>query len=383
MKFLSVSAQELGIAKDVYVVGGAVRNFLIGLPIKDLDCVLDSIAIGKDSDWFAQQLQRRIPVRSSLATNQYGVAILTISEPWLLDGYDMKGETIEIANARSESYGKAEGKGYKPDSVEPATIEQDSIRREFTVNTLMWRLLDLTSGPEHAEVIDLTGLGKQHLEERLLVTPVDADKTFSDDPTRMLRALKFVAKYGFKIPPDMAASIRRNADKLKQMPVNAVQAILVKDILKGPAPRKSVQLLVDLGLADALRDIQQDDPGFATALGHALNDSEALLLLDLLDLGWVMRTPFNWLTPDGRKLMRDQLLSIPPELALGWVAALKKPAINQVALFEKYNIPIKERGLVMQLARKYLLNEPSLADHPNALTGEIEHELERRYPRTV
>ena len=110
-----------------------------------------------------------------------------------------------------------------------------------------------------------------------------------------------------------------------------------------------------------------------------MNDSETLLLLDLLDLGWVMRTPFNWLTPDGREKMREALLSILPELATTWVAALKRPDVDQVKLFDAYNIPIKERSIVMQLARKYLLDEPELADHPKALTGEIEQELAKRY----
>ena len=109
MKFLSGVAKRLGVAENVYVVGGAVRNFLIDQPIKDIDVVIDSVKAGRDSEWFAKQLQDVIPARTSLATNQYGVAILTVAEPWELDGHEMTGEVIEIANARKESYGGAAG----------------------------------------------------------------------------------------------------------------------------------------------------------------------------------------------------------------------------------------------------------------------------------
>jgi len=136
MKFLSGVAKAAGIAEHVYVVGGAVRNFVIGQPVKDVDVVIDSVAAGKDSAWFAERVRKAIPVRTSLATNQYGVAILTVSGDWFLDGSNLKGETVEIANARKESYGGETGKGYKPHVVAPATIEEDVVRREFTFNCM-------------------------------------------------------------------------------------------------------------------------------------------------------------------------------------------------------------------------------------------------------
>lgn len=379
MKFLSQVARGLGVAEDVYVVGGAVRNWILGQPIKDIDVVFDSVGAGsgKDSDWFAKHVQKAIPAKSNLTTNQYGVAILTVSESWILDGHDMKGETIEIANARKESYGGEEGKGYKPHMVEPADIREDVLRREFTFNTLLWRLLDLEHGPDRAEIIDLTGLGKQHLEERLIKTPLDPDKTFSDDPTRMLRAIKFVAKYGFKVPSDVAASIRRNAPKLKQMPWDAVRKILVGDILDGPAPRKSIELMVHLGLADVLKEMLEAEPGFASALGRSLNEHEAELLLDLLDLGWAVKTPIAFLDKAGQQRLRTILLGLPSEEGRSLVERLKKPPLDQPKLFASYAIPPKERGAVFQIARQKLLEEPGLSD--GALESEVEAELGRRF----
>lgn len=137
MKFLSAVARNAGIAEHVYVVGGAVRNFIIGQPIKDVDVVIDSVALrGRDSAWFARKIADSLPCESSLVTNNYGVAILTIKGPWILNGHDLSGEVIEIANARKESYGGEAGKGYKPNMVEPATIQEDVVRREFTFNCM-------------------------------------------------------------------------------------------------------------------------------------------------------------------------------------------------------------------------------------------------------
>ncbi len=373
MKFLSAAATRLGVAKSVYIVGGAPRNFLLGLQPKDLDLVIDTIALkGKDSDWFAKELQRIIPVRSNLATNAYGVAILTISSAWMLDGFDMKGETIEIANARKESYGKGEGdlagKGYKPTKVEPATIEEDLQRRELTMNALLWRLSDLAAGPDKAEVLDLLGVGLKHLEDREMHTPVDPDKTFGDDPTRMLRFLKFSAKYGFKIPAYIADSIRRNAPKLKQMPWDAVRKIVVDDILDAPHPRRSIALMKSFGLAEVLKEMLHEEPNFAAGMARSLSGHETHVLLDLLDLGWVMKTPLAFLSRDQQLRLREVML----EFAEGdfdkiFVENLKKPAIDQMALFTKYRIPANERAVVTQIARAKLLAEPQLAERAGAL----------------
>jgi poly(A) polymerase len=388
MKFLSQVAKRLGVGSDAYVVGGAVRNHLMGLPPKDIDVVFDSVAAGdgKDSAWFAQEVQKAIPVRSNLTTNQYGVAILTLAEPWqnLEKGLTLpKGETIEIANARKESYGGASGKGYKPHMVEPATIQEDTLRREFSVNTLLWRLVDLEEGPEHAQALDPTGHGLQDLKDRVLRTPQNPDKTFSDDPTRMLRALKFVAKYGFKIAPEVVESIRRNAAMLKHMPWDAVRKILHDDILEGPRPQKSVALMKELGLADVIKEMLHEEPGFATALGRNLGNGafDVHLMLDLLDLGWTVKTPLSFLDRDSQLRLREVLLANAEDehFLARFVAGLQKPPVDQERLFTDYAIPPKERQVVSQIARKLLLDDPKLVN--GGLAEAVEVEVGRRYAR--
>jgi tRNA nucleotidyltransferase/poly(A) polymerase len=382
MGFLSGVAKHLGVAEHIYVVGGAVRNFLIGQPIKDIDVVVDSVSLGgrKDSAWFAQQVARSIPAGSNVTTNQYGVAIITVSGSWILDGEDMRGEVIEIANARKESYSGVggKGKGYKPTDVQPATIEEDVFRREFTFNTLLWRLLDLAEGPDKAEVIDLTGLGRQHLEERLMHTPLDPDRTFTDDPTRMLRAIKFFVKYGLNLSSEVMASIKANAAKLKDMPWEAVATILVRDILDTPKAREALVMMKPLGLIDVLADMIRTEKPFAAFMaGQMTADKDVQILLDLAGLGLGDKA-VSFLAPAQQERLREITVSMPRGDASAFLTMLKTPPIDNMALIEEFSLPPKDRGILAPTARRLLLEQPELAVDPAGLTDAVRREIARR-----
>lgn len=374
MKFLSAVTLRLGIGDHCYVVGGAPRNFLLNVAIKDLDIVLDPIASGEDSEWLAKELQGVIPTKTSLVVNQYGVSILSVSGPWLLDGFEMKGQVIEIANARRESYDPAQGgKGYKPHLVEKADILSDLARRDFTVNTLLYRLSDLRNGPEGAPVLDLLGRGLGHLEAMELHTPQDPDKTFSDDPTRMLRAVRFIGRYGFELPEVVERSIIENAPKLKQMPWNAIQEILVRDILFGPRPREMLELMHTLGLAKVIKELLEEEPGFASGVGRFLSDVQDLeVIFDILDLGWKVKNPVSFLSRD------DQLRLRAVENNGQLFRMLVKPPINQPALFAEFGLEGQDRARVLQIARQKLLESPSLAMDPSALETAVRTDLAAR-----
>jgi poly(A) polymerase len=301
MRFLSSVAARAGVADHVYVVGGAVRDFVMGRPIKDVDVVVDAVALGRgrDSAWFADRVVRSIPTAASYVTNQYGVAIITVKGSWVLDGHDLEGEVIEIANARKESYGAGDdaGKGYKPTDVQQATITEDVERREFTFNTLLWRMRDLAQGPDRAEIIDLTGCGLRDLEQGVVRCPRDPDIVFSDDPTRMLRLVKFVGRYGFKVPPDVAASVRRNAGRIAQAPWEAIGSILVHDIIEKPYARRVLPMMRDLGLIDAIAGMVSRTQPFRTYLERELRGRPAHLVADLLSHGLQDPTPPSTTTP--------------------------------------------------------------------------------------
>ena len=375
IKFLSDLARRLGVGQHVYVVGGAVRNFVLDptgrkYPIKDVDVVIDSVKSGRDSAWFAKQVARAIPVPAKVVTNQYGVAIITVNGPWEVDGHDLQGEVIEVANARKESYGGEEGKGYKPHMVEPATIEEDVVRREFSYNTLMWRLLDLAHGPEHAEVIDLTGCGLRDLERRETRCPRDPDIVFSDDPSRLLRAIKFVAKYGFKIPPDMAKAIKRNAPKLWKAPPAALIPILIHDVLEQPTAREALKLMKGLGILDELAGIIEKDQQFASTLAHFLKKNPKVdLILDMLDMGLRLKTPVGFLTREQQGRLREVTTPMSERDAGAFLALLQKPPITD---WESFDIAPRDRGRVTALAREMLLENPSLAQDPVRLQRGLE-----------
>jgi tRNA nucleotidyltransferase/poly(A) polymerase len=379
MKFMSGVARRHGVAKHIYIVGGAVRNFVLGQPIKDVDVVVDSVALGgKDSEWFASLLKREIPAATKLVTNQYGVAIITVTGTWQLNGADLTGEVIEIANARKESYGGGEGKGYKPSHVVPATIEEDVLRREFNFNTLLWSLMDLTSGPDKAEIIDLTGCGMQDLRKGIMQCPRDPDIVFSDDPTRMLRAIKFMAKYGFKIPADVADSIKRNARKMKSVPWEAIATLFIQNVLNEPTAGKALRVMKSLGLLDVVGEMADATPAFHTYLTRELRGRHASLLLELLDLGFTQATPLKFLTPAQRGAFLDMARGMDRDEVNGILRALEKPEIDNQSFIREYNLQGPERSIPLSMARELILGDPSLANRRDALNQAIRLRLGMR-----
>lgn len=384
LQFMSRVATAHSVGDHAYVVGGAVRNFVAGWPVKDFDVAFDSVSVGmpgRDAEWFTKLLQKEIPARTSLVTNQYGIAILSVSSSWDVGGVDMRGEVIEVANARKESYGGEAGKGYKPHMVAPATIAEDLLRREFTFNTLMWRLGDLAGGPSGAEVLDLTGRGLQDLRDRIIRTPRDPDIAFSDDPTRMLRAVKFMARYGFSLHPEVRESVIRNARKLRSMPWDAVRKLLVDDVLGNPRPREALRTLQDLGLSDVLRDMMLEEDGFASAVGRELAKSSPLLAMDVHRAGWPCRTSVSYLSEPERGRLHEIVSDLDEVVGRSFNDVVRKPGIDQQRLFTIYSISPKERGTVVRLARSAILLEPSLAHDPVRLTAAVEAGLSAVYPR--
>ena len=375
MKFLSNLAKKLGVGKHVYVVGGAVRNYVLNVPIKDIDVVIDSVALrGKDSDWFASQLDRAIPVKTSFTTNQYGVAILTVNETWVIDGVDLGGEVIEIANARKESYGGESGKGYKPHAVAPATIEEDLARREFTMNTLLWQLAELAGGPDKAEIIDITGCGLRDLKDGVLRCPSDPDKTFSDDPTRLIRAVKFFIKYGFRIDPVVKKAIRRNAKKLMKAPSNAISDLLINDVLKMQQSKKTLEALDDLGLLDVIATMVKKDASFRATLIHwASRDADVLFLFDMMDMGLPLGKRFGFLDNKQMERLRIIALSMSNKEASDFVDLLKQPGrtMDTKALISELGLQGPEIKTLMEVARTVLLDIPELRNNPRALTNSV------------
>jgi len=387
MKWLSKVTQRMGVAKDVYVVGGAVRNFLIDKPIKDIDMVVDSLALKGDRDaaWVAQSIARRIPTSTDIVTDNLMVSKVFIKGPWKLDGHEMEGEVIEIVNAREEVYEEdIEGNflGHKPIRVDPTSLDVDVTRREFTFNTLMWSLADLASGPDKAEIIDLTGCGLKDLENREMRCPQDPDKTFAQDPTRIIRTIKFAFKYGFKLPPDVKAAAKRQAKGLKRIPSKAWGAL--RDIiLENPQYKKALLVMDELGVVEVLKDMVQKDKAFASTLSNYTRHRGIAFMFDLMDLGLPVGT-VGFLSGPEVKRFREITTPMDRDEAQAFRDALQNPGMAYKdkkfipSLAREVGVPGKKMREFMPsvtaIARELLLENPDLMNQASTLKNLVRQE---------
>jgi tRNA nucleotidyltransferase/poly(A) polymerase len=216
-------------------------------------------------------------------------------------------------------------------------------------------------------------MGVRDLHAEVLRTPRNPDVVFADDPTRMLRAAKFVLKYGFTVESKTAASIRRNAHLLATVPYEAVASLLAHEILTPGHARAGMRVLERLGLGPAIGTLLIANKGFVTYLSDVLRDAGAYEIQIAVDtFGWPIRHPLATLTPEQRARLvevNDPVLD----------AAVAKPRLDNAALIREFAIPAHERGNLATLARLLLLEQPRLAHGgPYALTQAMARYLRAR-----
>jgi len=387
MKWLSISTQKLGreVAENTYVVGGAIRNFKLNVPVKDVDLVLDSVALGKDSEWVAERLARMIPARTETVSDQYGVAKIFVKSEWIVDGVDLSefsangDAAIEIVNARSETYSDDTGGGYKPTTTK-STIREDIFRRDFTFNTLMWRLADLANGPDKAEIIDITGCGLADLEAGEARCPLDPVKTFYDDPTRILRAIKFLVKYNLKIPKDTAQAIMKTRRALLKISADRVFPE-IKNILNEKSWEKVLTSFEELGLIDVLKEIAETNESFRSALSSQAKKLPYMFFIKLLNMGIKVRHDISFLTRNQMQRMEELSRHLDLEDQSDLVRALKSPGS---AIKDKRFLPnlAQEEGvkgkairdfmaLKMEQLREMYLEDPEIIYNPTEIKRRV------------
>lgn len=186
---ISEEADKLG--RECYVVGGFVRDIFLERPSKDIDCV----TVGSGIE-LAEKVARRLGRGAHLSVfRNFGTAQVKY-----------KGLEVEFVGARKESYSHDSRKPI----VEDGTIEDDQNRRDLTINDMAICLNQSRFG----ELVDPFN-GMADLQAGLIRTPLNPDITFSDDPLRMLRAIRFACRFGFKIVPDTFEAIARNRERIK------------------------------------------------------------------------------------------------------------------------------------------------------------------------
>ena len=208
---ISATADELGL--ECYVVGGYVRDIFLQRPSVDIDVVVVGSGI-QMAEAFGKRLGRGAHV--SVFKN-FGTAQVKY-----------KGQEVEFVGARKESYQR----GSRKPIVEDGTLEDDQNRRDFTINALAVCL----NKPRFGELVDPFG-GMEDMKERNIRTPLDPDVTFSDDPLRMMRCIRFATQLNFYIDDNTFESLCRNIERIKIISRERIAEELNKIILS-PIPSK-------------------------------------------------------------------------------------------------------------------------------------------------
>ncbi|MFC2098501.1 CCA tRNA nucleotidyltransferase [Bacteroidota bacterium] len=206
-----------------FVIGGFVRDCILGRKTHDVDIVVQGSGI-ELARVFANRLGKNIPV--SVFRN-FGTAMVRYEE-----------REIEFVGARKESY---RSHSRKP-IVEDGSLEDDQKRRDFTINAMA---ISLNPG-SYGELIDPFG-GMEDIEKKILKTPLEPEKTFSDDPLRMMRAIRFAAELGFTIEEKTYNAINKSANRIEIVSKERISDELNR-ILLSDKPSIGFRLLEETGL---------------------------------------------------------------------------------------------------------------------------------------
>jgi len=257
-KLLAVTLPGSAFANHVFAVGGYVRDEVMGLESKDLDLVVD---VPGGAEALAQYHKQAFPreVSTPRQLGQYPIWFIAFKDDVELEGrtYRVKGAEIDIAESQKEGFPDPDSRQRE---VEFGTLEEDMQRRDFTVNQLM---KDMTTG----EIVDLSGTGIQDIQDGILRThpDVEPDAVFRDDPLRMMRLVRFMAKYGWEAAPEVVAAVERNAYRIDIVSGERIQGELIKIMTLGKTAQ-AMRFMQATGLLkyvmpeiDALRGVEQDE----------------------------------------------------------------------------------------------------------------------------
>lgn len=220
-RLISMTADELGL--ECYVVGGFVRDIFLERKSNDIDVVVVGSGIT-----LAKAIKEKLGRKAHLSVfKNFGTAQIKLREK---NGRETE---VELVGARKESYSHDSRKPI----VEDGTLSDDQHRRDFTINALAICL----NSTRYGELVDPFD-GLADMEDGVIRTPLDPDVTFSDDPLRMLRCVRFATQLGFMIDDDTFAALGRNRDRLSIISGERIQEELNKIMLATNPSRGFVEL---------------------------------------------------------------------------------------------------------------------------------------------
>lgn len=322
----------------LYAAGGFVRDTLLGKSSKDLDIVVDGgpTAGLEAAEFLARKLGVFKQGSNPVTFPTYGTAKLTVY-------IDKKPYDVEFVAPRKERYEP----GSRKPSVSPGSLKDDVMRRDFTVNSL---LQNISTG----EVIDLSGRGLSDLENKIINTTGDADWIFSEDPLRILRAVRFALKYNFKLPLNIIRAIKKASPSLKNISKERIQDELGKILLLS-TPSKAIRLFKITGILDEvlpelkpLVNLKQNAYHKDDAFYHTLEvldntPPELIRRLSALfhDIGKAATR-----TEKNGKIQFLGHANVSAEIAKEVLKRLKYPneVIDKVAKISKYHMDLKSAG---------------------------------------
>ncbi len=241
---------------EIYVIGGWVRDQILGRRSDDIDFVVVGSGIK-----VAKKVARRLGIKNVFVFKNFGTAM-----------FKYEGMEIEFVGARKESYRRDSRKPI----VENGTLDDDLRRRDFTINAMA---ISLNPG-SFGQLIDPFN-GLEDLQNKIIRTPLDPDVTFSDDPLRMMRAIRFATVLNFKIHPGSFEAIKKNKERIKIVSQERITEELNK-IMKAPQPSIGFRLLFESGLLEIifpeLHALQGVD--YKNGIGHKDNFFHSIKVLD-------------------------------------------------------------------------------------------------------
>jgi putative nucleotidyltransferase with HDIG domain len=222
LKRIGIVADHESIA--AYIVGGYVRDHLLGKEVKDTDIVV----IGSGVE-FAKKVAKDFGKTNLILFENFGTAMLPLND-----------RKLEFVGARKESYNKNSRKPH----IEGGTLDDDLLRRDFTVNAMAASLNAKTFG----QLVDPFE-GQSDLRAGILRTPLDPEITFDDDPLRIMRAMRFSAQLGFTIDPHVLEAAGKMAKRLAIVSQERISEEFLK-ILSSTRPSVGLQLMYDSGVME-------------------------------------------------------------------------------------------------------------------------------------
>jgi len=257
-RLVSEAASQTG--QPVYVVGGFVRDFYLKRDRSGGDYDIDFVTVGSGIV-LAEKVAELLNVQKVSVFKQFGTAHIHYHE------YD-----LEFVGARKESYTRDS----RNPVVEDGTLEDDQKRRDFTINAMSWSL----NKDSYGELIDPFG-GIRDLNDGIIRTPLDPDRTFDDDPLRMMRAIRFATQLNFTIEAETLASITRLKERIQIISSERISDELNK-IIECPLPSHGFGILFETGLLKEFFPEMHNLHGVQTVNGisHKDNFWHTLQVLD-------------------------------------------------------------------------------------------------------